>query len=111
MPQTPLTGKVINGAMMVGEADTSSLNVTAAAVIKATPGYLCRVVVIVAGSGSVITFNDCTTTGAAAASNTIWSIASASATAGSVFYLDWPCADGIVCSSISTGATIAVSFI
>lgn len=55
-------------------ASSSSLNVTAAAVVKASPGRIYSIFVIATGTtgqGS-LTLNDCTTTGAAAAANELF---------------------------------------
>lgn len=91
---------------------SSHLDLTAAAVIKATPGRLRRIVVNgVVGTGGAVTFNDCATTGAAAASNEIITMAGTVAV-GTVINLDWPCLVGIVISAVPTGGTpqFAVSF-
>ncbi len=110
MPQTPIGGNVINGASMVGYADGSALNLTSAAVIKATGGYLVRISIINAGTtGGAFTFNDCSTTGAAATANEIFTLAYSAASVGQIIYLDWPCANGIVLSAVPTGGTPIVS--
>lgn len=81
-------------------------NITAAAVVKAFPGVLSKISCNVACT--TFTVNDCATTGAAAASNQIWSGA---LTAGQVLPLDWPCKTGIVVSAITgTGAAVAISY-
>jgi len=92
------------GVAQTGQGLSSSLNISAATVIKATPGRLVRISVIVAGS--VGTANDCTTTGGAAAANEIAVIPAA---VGPVL-LDWPCLAGIVVVP-GAGQTIAVSFV
>lgn len=94
---------------------TPVYNLGAAAVIKASPGRLAKIVVIAPGStGGAFTFNDCITTGAAAAGNEIWSIPynGAANLAGAAFTLDWPCLTGIVLSAVPTGGTplLAVSY-
>ena len=83
---------------------TPVYNVTAATVIKALPGYVVTIAVIVAGS-AVGTVNDCATTGAAAVGN---QVAVAPNTVG-VIQLDWPCATGIVVVP-GTGQTLAVAY-
>lgn len=82
----------------------SHLNITATTVVKATPGRLAKVVVLVAGSaaGSV---NDVATTGGVATANEVFSIPN---TAG-VYDLDFPMGVGIVVAP-GTGQTIAVSY-
>lgn len=94
----------------------SALNLTAAAVIKATPGRLVRINIIAPGStGGTFTFNDCATTGAASAANTIFKLAfdAAANVAGASFVLEWPCTTGIVLSAVPTGGSpvVAVSYI
>lgn len=88
--------------------NSSKLNITAAVVVKATPGRLRKIVVVAPGSGSgALTVNDCATTGAAAAANAILSVPFGSMTAGQVFNLDWPCSTGIVVSAVpAAGAPI-----
>ena len=82
----------------------SSLNITAATLIKATPGTIIAISVVVAGSaaGSV---NDCATTGTVAAGNKVYSIPN---TAG-IYNLYFPCLVGIVVTP-GTGQTLAVSY-
>ena len=93
------------GALIVSEGSSSVLNITASTVVKATPGRLVHVSVIVAGStaGSA---NDCLTTGAAAVAN---QFAVIPATAGQLPPFQWPCAVGIVIVP-GTGQTLAVSY-
>lgn len=82
----------------------TALNITAATVIKARPGRLVKIVVVVAGSAAG-TVNDCLTTGAVAASNEVASIPN---TIGPLS-LDWPCLTGIVVVP-GTGQTVAVLY-
>ncbi|KWN80868.1 hypothetical protein WM24_23835 [Burkholderia ubonensis] len=93
------------GNEYVASGKTPIYNITAAAVVKATPGRLVRINVVVAGSAAG-TANDCATTGAAAAANEIAVIPNTVGT----YYLDWPCATGIVVVP-GTGQTVAVSYI
>lgn len=83
----------------------STLNLTAVTVVKATPGRLFRVNVIVAGSaaGSV---NNCITTGAVAAANELAAIPN---TVGS-YDMNFPCSTGITVTP-GTGQTVAVFFL
>ncbi len=101
MPQNPI-GVSINAETYANVSTT--LNITAATVIKASIGVINRVSVIVAGStaGSV---NDTTTTGAAATANEVFSIPN---TTG-VYPVNFPCKKGIVVVP-GTGQTIAVAF-
>ena len=94
----------------------SALNLTAAAVIKAAPGRLVRIVIVAPGSTSgAFTFNDCATVGAAAAANEIFTLPynGANNLAGATFVLEWPCATGIVLSAVPGGGSpvVAVSYI
>ena len=93
------------GALLLGEGKSSTLNITAATVIKATPGRLFKIIVNTAGS-TAGTASDCTTTAAVAAANLIANIPS---TAGLVMALLWPCASGIVITP-GTGQVLSVSY-
>jgi len=84
---------------------SSSLNITAATVVKATPGRLVRISVIVAGS-TVGTANDVITTGAVAVANQIATIPAAVG----VIVVEWPCAAGITVVP-GTGQTLSVSYL
>jgi len=89
--------------------NSSALNLTAAQVIKAGPGRLCKITVLgVVGTGGNLTFNDCATTGAATTANQIYFGAGALAV-GTVVTLDWPCLNGIVCSAVPTGGTVQIN--
>lgn len=91
------------GYQIISEGQSATLNITTATVVKATPGRLVRINVVVAGAAG--TANDCATTGAAAAANVICAIPAAVG----VINVEWPCATGIV---ITPGAAqvVAVSF-
>lgn len=125
MPQGPIRSTIANspsnaGASLATDAsgllmtsvggEKSALNQSAAAVIKATPGRVAKLVVITAGSGGNFTLNDCATTGAAATSNEIFTCAGTT-TAGTTFAIDWPCLTGIVLSAIGTSTGVcAISY-
>lgn len=94
-----------DGVALTGQGVSSSLNITAATVVKPSRGRLVRINVIAAGSAAG-SANDAATTGAAGAANQVFAIPN---TVGS-YFLDWPCATGIVVTP-GTGQTIAVSFI
>lgn len=105
MPQNPLT--VIN----VGSTQ-STLNITAAVVVKASPGRVAKIIVEVAPSAGNLIINDNTQTGGTnVAANQIYEAAFGSLTEGQVITLDWPCANGIVISSVGTGGVYSVSFV
>jgi hypothetical protein len=82
----------------------TALDITEPTVVKATPGSVGTLTVVVAGSGPG-TVNDCTTTGAAAAAN---QIATAPAQVGSQ-RIDFPCQNGIVVVP-GPGQTLAISY-
>lgn len=123
MPQAPLnaatavnpSGKFVmnvvdaQGNEFVASGKNSSLNITggAAVLVKGSAGRLVRLVVTSAITGSV-TINDAATTGAAASSNLVYSAATPAV--GTVVYLDWPCANGIVVTP-GTAGSVSVSYI
>lgn len=95
-----------------GGGNLGTFNLTVAAVIKATPGRLAKIVIQNAGTtGGAFVFNDAATTGAAGIGNQIFSLAynAPANTVGAVFAVDWPCANGIVLSAVPTGGTPIVS--
>jgi hypothetical protein len=104
----PLTTDA-TGNLFVGSGSVPRYNITAATVVKATPGRLVRIAVSVAPTAAALVASDCATTGAVAASNQIVSVAFGSLTAGQVITLDWPCTAGIVINP-GTGGTVSVSF-
>jgi hypothetical protein len=111
----PVTGTVgvsnfpatqtVAGTVNTQQGTSSSLNLTAATVVKATAGRAVRVSVLVAGTAPG-TVNDTTTTAGAALANEVFEIPN---TVG-MFELDWPCASGIVVVP-GTGQTVAVSYV
>lgn len=96
MPQYPIVPRE--------GGNQSNLNITAATVVKASPGTVWTVVVTTAGTtaGSV---NDAATTGTAAAANLVFSIPN---TVGA-YELTFPCFTGIVVTP-GTGQVLSVSF-
>ena len=121
MPQSPYASTIAKNAAGVsqslvsnaggdaavsGGGQSSHLNVTAAAVIKASPGVLHKIVVIAPGTTSgALTINDLAATSGGAAANQIISIAYGSLTAGQVITLDWPCATGIAVTAVPGGGS------
>lgn len=96
---------------------STALNVTAAKVIKATPGRIARIVVLSAGttSGS-FTINDNNQTGGTnTAANQIFTIAfnGTGVAPGAVFALDFPCKVGITVSAVPSAGSpvIAISYV
>lgn len=99
MPQGPIP--VQNSPVLGGVKST--LNMTAAAVIKAAPGRIGKIIIVAPGTTSgAFTFNDCATIGAVAAGNEILTIPynAAENLAGTVIDIDWPCLVGIVLSAV-----------
>jgi hypothetical protein len=99
-----------NGAEIVGSGGASAwLNITAAQVIKAAPGRLCKIVILgVVGTGGALTFNDATTVAGATTANQILNLAGTTAV-GNVTTIDWPCVNGIVVSAVPTGGTVQIN--
>ena len=86
----------------------SALNLTGTTVIKNSAGRLARVTVIASNTAGDAVFNDCATTGAAAAANQILIVPQNTAK-GTVIYVNWPCNAGIVLSALG-GGTFAAAF-
>lgn len=121
MPQNPIPiASEINPSKVYGPSMTdankvslvseggyqSALNITAASVVKASPGRLCKIVVIAPGTTSgTLTINDLTTTTGGAAGNEIFSIGYAAMSAGQVIVLDWPCLTGIAVTAVPGGGS------
>lgn len=101
------------GAQLVSSSLSTKLNVTAAAVVKATPGRLKKIIVINPGttSGGLVV-NDAATVGGATTANQLFNIAYNASTmfAGAVFDLDIECAAGIVVSAVAGGGTPQYAF-
>jgi hypothetical protein len=94
---------------------SSSLNVTAATVVKASAGRVAKVIINAPGSTSgAFTINDSATTGGASTANEIWTLPynGVNNVAGAVFELDWPVVNGITVSAVPGGGSpqIAISF-
>lgn len=96
MPQYPIVPRP--------GGNDNKLNITAATVVKATPGTVYDVVVNTAGS-TAGTVSDVATTGGVAAANLIYNIPN---TVG-VYRLEFPCLVGIVVTP-GTGQVLSVSF-
>ena len=96
------------GVQVVANAASAALNITAAAVIKASAGRIARIVVLAPGSTSgAFTFNNCATTGAATTANQVFTLPynGTNNIAGAVFNIDVPCSAGIVCSAVPGGGS------
>ena len=105
MPQGPIKVSVTQPG-----GNKSSLNISAAAVVKATNGIVFRITTSTAGTAGDLVLNDVATVAGAAATNQIISIPFGTLTAGSVVTLKWPCATGITISAVPTGWVGAVSY-
>ena len=115
MAQNPLAASIFaqkpNGDLGVAQAGAAgdlsvtnnTLNVTAAAVIKAAPGRVAKISVLAPGSGSgTLTLNDCAEVDDATTENQVFNMAynAAANVAGAVLTLDFPCETGIVVSAV-----------
>jgi hypothetical protein len=126
MPQNPLSAfvsKIFGSSILApilldtntslllesgGGGTSRTLNVTAAAVIKATPGRLAGIIILNAGTTSgAFTFNDCATVGAATTANQLFTLPYNATTniPGSIFPLGIICTTGIVVSAVPGGGT------
>ncbi|WP_342704274.1 hypothetical protein OHZ10_08135 [Burkholderia arboris] len=101
MPQNPIVPRP-GGAL-------SALDVSAATVVKNSPGTLVRITVLAVATGGTFGAYDATTTGAAATANAIVQYASGYPAVGSVITLEWPCANGIVINP-GTGGAVSVAY-
>lgn len=91
--------------------NSSSLNVTAAKVVKSSPGTLYRIVVQTVPSAGNLTVNDNNSTSSGnTAATQLLNVAFGSLTAGQVITLEAPCATGITVSSVGTGGVYAVFY-
>jgi hypothetical protein len=92
------------------EGDQSALNVTAASVIKASKGTLCRIIPVVVGSAGNITISDSTSASGNTVANEVITIPVGSLAIGVPVVINWPCANGIALSAIPTGGQYSFSF-
>jgi hypothetical protein len=100
----------LDGVLTFTGGGNSSMNISASAVVKASVGRCVRVIVQVVTATAAITLNDCATTAAAAAGNAFLTIPIGAAV-GTIYYVDWPCANGIVVAyGGSATGTLAVSY-
>jgi|GEM_PF-3048092 len=88
----------------------TTLNLTAAQVIKGGSGTLYRITVIAPGTSGALTVNDATSVGSATATNEILSVPFGSLTAGQVMTLEWPANTGITVSAVPTGGAFSVAY-
>lgn len=123
MPQSPIAANVAinssnksaplqmdqSGNLLVGNGSMNHYNITAATVVKAAPGRICKIIIQAIATGGTLAINDCLTTGAAAIGNQVYSIGTPWLAAGQILTLDWPCTTGIVVNP-GTGGVVSVSF-
>jgi hypothetical protein len=88
----------------------AALNVTTAQALSTSQSILCAILIVAPGSAGSLTINDCATTGAASAANTIFTALYTSLTVGQVIVLNWPCGTGLTVSAIPTAGQISMSF-
>lgn len=86
----------------------TALNVTAAAVISASPTTLRKLIVSAPGTVGNLVLNDTDDLGSVAAANQIVSIPFGSLVAGQIINLDWPCYTGLVVSAMTTGGVVSI---
>ena len=108
MPQSPnqVYPAVISGIAKPLASDGGNAlttNITAAVAVKASPGRLVKVIILVTGTTSgALTINNCAATGDATTANQVFTLpfGAASNVAGHVFNLDIPCSVGITVSAV-----------
>lgn len=105
MPQGPIAVAAVN---LIPQGAKNSLNITAATVVKAAPGTLLGIQVLVAGSG-LGSVNDCTTVAAVATANQV-AVVEESVTTVPLPPNGFPCKAGIVVTP-GTGQTLAVAYV
>lgn len=84
---------------------TSKKNLTTTTLVKAAPGQVFTVSVIVAGSGAGALYDKVNTSGLDATTQ----IGTIPDTVGTYPFYGWPCANGIVLAP-GTGQTLAISY-
>ncbi len=86
-------------------------NITAPGVVV-TPATRSRFISysIFGGSTGTITFNDCATLAEASVANQIFNATYTESAGVTGFLVDWPITQSLVCSSIPSGATVAVIY-
>jgi hypothetical protein len=89
---------------------SAAMGIASPQVVKATPGICASLICVAPGSAGSVVLNDCTTTGGAAATNEIFSKLFSALAVGQVIPLRWPCAAGIVVSSVPTAGVFSLAF-
>jgi len=85
---------------------TTQVTPTSLTVVKASPGRLCTVLVTTANGANAINIFD----NASMASGTIIGVVAANASAGTVYDLQMPAANGITIAGTASAGTITVSY-
>ena len=92
----------------------AALNITAAKVIKATPGTVMRIIVQTVPSAGSLTINDNNATGGTnVAANQIYTALFGTTpllVAGTIITLECPCLTGITVSSVGTGGVYVITY-
>ena len=96
------------GVTSVGSGLSNRLNLTAPTVIKDRSGVIGTISVQTTVTGTIAIY-DTKTTGAAAASNSVYQSA-ANPAAGTVIVLNFPCRDGIVFAGSISAGIVALSY-
>jgi hypothetical protein len=105
MPQNILNGMVTQQA-----GSKTKLNITAATVVKASPGVVTRLSIISPGTAGQFTINDCATLGAASTANQVYSEANTAQQAGAFVEVQWPFLVGITISAVPPGSNTCVAY-
>lgn len=93
------------GSQLEAFGAKTALNQTVAGVVKVGAGRLVKIIVIAGGTTSgAFTLNDAATTGAAATSNVLFSVAFG-ATVGTMYPVDIPFTNGLVLSAVPGAGT------
>jgi hypothetical protein len=103
MPQGPIPVTVV-----LNPKAKTQLNITTQTVLKAAPGTLLSVIVMVAGSATG-TVNDCATTAAVAAANQVATVPTSVGPVQGIPSVGFPMGTGIVVTP-GTGQTLAVAW-
>lgn len=103
MPQGPIP---VKDAM----PSFSSLNLTAAAALKSTPGSFATIIVVKTGTAGSLTINDSATVAGANAANTIFTALFSALTVGQILEIDVPCFTGVTVSAVPTASQFTVTY-
>jgi hypothetical protein len=105
MANNPVFTSVDDTGNSLCGARTATIAAAGTAVVKASPGRLCRVLVTATGTGAV-TFYD----NPSAASGTVIGVVPASAAVGAIYEFQAPAAAGITASAATTPSSVTVIY-